>query len=318
MRFQVPFGRRRAGSRGFRAAPASEEMARAEALEDAINRFLAGEPGPPTDPLMRDLLGLAAKLREFLPEEIPPEVRASHLAALASAPGRVRVEGARLRARLAAASLATLLLAAGGGVAAAQGSMPDSPLYALKLASEKWATTLTPPPWKQALLEKILARRVGEAAYLLRLGERERALTALSKAASTLGSLVEEEGGLSPELAERLGRHLEVLEALAGSYPAEDLPPGLETALANAGRVLERVRGAPGKGGKLPGGPPAEIPGQGEKRRPSPAPEEPRPTGAEARPDSGEGPVGGQGRGGPPSGEPQVGQKERKGEKQKG
>lgn len=318
MRFRVPFGWRRAGSRGFSAAPANEEMARAETLEEAINRFLAGEPGPPTDPLMRDLLGLAAKLREFLPEEIPPEVRASHLAALASAPGRVRARGARLRARLAAASLATLLVAAGGVVAAAQGSTPDSPLYGLKLASEKWATTLTPPPWRQAVLEKILARRVGEAAYLVRLGEREKALTALSRAAQTLGSLVEEEGGLSPELAERLGRHLEVLEALAASYPAEDLPPGLGTALANAGQVLEKVRGVPGKDGELPGGPPAEIPGQGEKRRPSPAPEEPRPSGAEVRPHIGEGPMGGEGRGGPPSGQPQVEEKERKGERQKG
>jgi hypothetical protein len=67
-----------------------------------------------------------------------------------------------------AVAMALVLLVAGGGtVAAASGSMPDSPLYPVKLASEQVQLTLTTSSLGKAELQIRLAdKRVAEIIYL--------------------------------------------------------------------------------------------------------------------------------------------------------
>jgi len=61
----------------------------------------------------------------------------------------------------------TLLLAGGGTVAAAGGSMPDEPLYRVKLATEQMQLILTPSALGKAEFYARLAdRRVSEIAYM--------------------------------------------------------------------------------------------------------------------------------------------------------
>jgi hypothetical protein len=68
-----------------------------------------------------------------------------------------------------------LVLAGGGTVLAADGSMPDSPLYSVKLATEQVRLTLTPSQMGKARLCAELAdRRVAEIAYMAEKGDAEQ------------------------------------------------------------------------------------------------------------------------------------------------
>lgn len=72
----------------------------------------------------------------------------------------------------AVAAVLVLLLAAGGTVIAAEGSMPDSPLYSVKLATEQVRLTLTPSQMgKVRLCAEIADRRVAEIAYMANKGD---------------------------------------------------------------------------------------------------------------------------------------------------
>ncbi len=75
----------------------------------------------------------------------------------------------------ALAIVLALLLAGGGTVAAAGNSMPDSPLYPVKLASEQVQLKLTASSIRKArLYAKLADRRVAEIAYILDRGEPGR------------------------------------------------------------------------------------------------------------------------------------------------
>jgi hypothetical protein len=65
-----------------------------------------------------------------------------------------------------------LLLAGGGTVAAAAGSMPDSPLYPVKLATEQVKLMLTPSQMGKArLCARLADRRVAEIIYMANKGD---------------------------------------------------------------------------------------------------------------------------------------------------
>lgn len=65
-----------------------------------------------------------------------------------------------------------LLLAGGGTVAAAAGSMPDSPLYPVKLATEQVQLMLTPSQiGKARLCARLADRRVAEIIYMANKGD---------------------------------------------------------------------------------------------------------------------------------------------------
>ncbi len=73
----------------------------------------------------------------------------------------------QLRWVTAVATVLTLLLAGGGTVAAASGSMPDEPLYPVKLATEQVQLVLTPSTiGKMELYTRLADKRVLEIARL--------------------------------------------------------------------------------------------------------------------------------------------------------
>jgi len=68
-----------------------------------------------------------------------------------------------------------LLLAGGGTVAAAGNSMPDSPLYPVKLATEQVRLTLTPSQiGKARLCAELADRRVAEIIYMANKGDAQQ------------------------------------------------------------------------------------------------------------------------------------------------
>ncbi len=82
----------------------------------------------------------------------------------------------RLRWTTAVATVLILLLAGSGMVAAASNSMPDGPLYPVKLAVEQLQLSLTSSPLDKAeLYAKLSDRRVAEIIYLARKGKSELA-----------------------------------------------------------------------------------------------------------------------------------------------
>jgi hypothetical protein len=75
-------------------------------------------------------------------------------------------------ATVVAIVLALLLAGGGGTVAAAAGSMPDEPLYPVKIASEQVRLALTPSPLGKAELYANLAdKRVAEIIYVANKGD---------------------------------------------------------------------------------------------------------------------------------------------------
>jgi len=94
-----------------------------------------------------------------------------------------------------------LVLAGGGTVLAAGSSMPDSPLYSVKLATEQVRLTLTPSQMGKARLCAELAdERVAEIAYMAEKGDAEQVVIITQRLEDKLDLLVvlvEGRGGLS-------------------------------------------------------------------------------------------------------------------------
>jgi len=75
-------------------------------------------------------------------------------------------------ATVVAIALALLLVGGGGTVAAAAGSMPDGPLYPVKIASEQVRLALTPSPLGKAELYASLAdKRIAEIIHVANKGD---------------------------------------------------------------------------------------------------------------------------------------------------
>ena len=108
------------------------------------------------------------------------------------------------------ATMALVLLLAGGGtVAAAGNSMPDNPLYPVKLATEQAQLTLIPSQiGKAGLCAKLADRRVAEIIYMANKGDAQQVEL----------------------IAQRLDKHLVMLVVLASAQKAGEAPKALAPA----------------------------------------------------------------------------------------
>lgn len=150
-------------------------------LNDCLERLLTGsetleqclQSYPEQAAELKPLLETALAARQASAIEPRPEFKAQaryQLQAELQAAGAKK--GSFLRSwwpswATAVAMALVLMLAGGGTVAAASGSMPDSPLYPVKLASEQVQLALTASPQDRAELQAHLAdERVTEIVYL--------------------------------------------------------------------------------------------------------------------------------------------------------
>jgi hypothetical protein len=112
-----------------------------------------------------------------------------------------------------------LLLAGGGTVAAAGNSMPDSPLYPVKLATEQVRLTLTPSQiGKARFCDELADRRVAEIVYMANKGDAQQVeliTRRLDKRLAMLAVLA---------LAQKVGEAPRVLAPLPAEE-AEEAPP---------------------------------------------------------------------------------------------
>jgi hypothetical protein len=133
-----------------------------------------------------------------------------------------------------------IVMVSGGGTALAAGnSMPDSPLYPVKLATEQIQLALTPSAVDKAQLCAVLAdRRVVEIIYLADKGDAQQMETVtqrLDERLTTLASLVSS-GGVETEAVEEAPRMLteEPATAPSAQAPPTETVPVSPTAPAEA------------------------------------------------------------------------------------
>jgi hypothetical protein len=150
-------------------------LVKGESLEQCLERY------PAQAAELRPLLETALAAREASAIQPRPDFRARaryqfHSALKEMAPGKSRSSwGWFPRWATAVAVVLVLVLAGGGTVLAADSSMPDSPLYSVKLATEQVRLALTPSQMGKARLCAELAdRRVVEIAYMADKGDAEQ------------------------------------------------------------------------------------------------------------------------------------------------
>jgi len=147
-------------------------LVRGEAVEQCLVSY--PEQADELEPLLRTAL----EAKEALAIQPRPEFRARARYQFGSALREVKSKrsffslGWQPRWAMALSVVLITLLAGGGTVAAAGGSMPDSPLYPVKLATEQVWLTLTPSNMGRAELHAKLAdRRVVEIIYMADKGD---------------------------------------------------------------------------------------------------------------------------------------------------
>ncbi len=147
-------------------------LARGESIEQCLVSYpeQADELGP--------LLRTALEAKEALAIQPRPEFRARARYHFGSVLREVKPKrrffslGWQPRWAMAVSVVLIMLLAGGGTVAAAGGSMPDSPLYPVKLATEQVWLTLTPSNMGRVELHaKLVERRVVEIIYMADKGD---------------------------------------------------------------------------------------------------------------------------------------------------
>jgi hypothetical protein len=172
-----------------------------------------------------------------------------------------------------AVAVLVLLLAGGGTVFAAAGSMPDSPLYPVKLATEQVQLVLTPSQLAKAnLCAEFADRRVDEIIYMADRGDAQQVELIAQRLDDSLDMLADLASGLTksdefemlappgeeapPVTAEEAGRHFFVqaddwaelrvtVEDYAASNQAallavlEEVPESVRAALLRAIAVSE-------------------------------------------------------------------------------
>jgi len=131
---------------------------------------------------------------------------------------------------IAMVAFLVLLLAGGGTVAAAGDSMPDSPLYPVKLATEQVRLRLTPSDiGKAELYAKLADRRVAEIVYMVNKGKPEH----LGPTAERLNNYLASIASLS--LADSGGKRV-MLAPAETSPPAPAVEEAGKDVLAQANR----------------------------------------------------------------------------------
>jgi len=146
---------------------------------ESLQQCLQSYPEQATE--LKPLLETALAAREASTIQPRPDFRARaryefNSALKETAAGKSRLSwGWFPRWATVAAIILAVVLAGGGTVVAADSSMPDSPLYSVKLATEQVRLTLTPSQIAKARLCAQLAdRRVAEIAYMADKGDVEQ------------------------------------------------------------------------------------------------------------------------------------------------
>lgn len=144
-----------------------ERLVKGETLEQCLQRY--PEQAAQLEPLLQTAQAVR-KASAILPRsEFKARARYEFRSALQATVTKRRLPlfGLRPRWAMALMIIAILLVAGGGTAAAASNSMPDSPLYPVKLATEQVRLTLTPSDMGKARLCAMLAdRRVAEIIYM--------------------------------------------------------------------------------------------------------------------------------------------------------
>ena len=152
-----------------------ERLVKGETLEQCLQRY--PEQAAQLEPLLQTAQAVR-KASAILPRsEFKARARYEFRSALGATATRRRLPSFGLRPRwvMALMVIAIILVAGGGTAAAASNSMPDSPLYPVKLATEQVRLTLTPSDMGKARLCATLAdRRVAEIICMANKGDARR------------------------------------------------------------------------------------------------------------------------------------------------
>ena len=180
-----------------------ERLAKGETLEQCLQSY--PEQAAQLEPLLQTAQ-IARKVSAILPRsEFKARARYEFRSALQATAIKKRLPLFGLRPRWAMALMITaIFLIAGGSTAvAANNSMPDSPLYPVKLATEQVQLTLTPSDISKArLCVKLADRRVAEIIYMANKGDVQRV----------------------DVITRRLDKHLVTLTSLVSAQKAEEAP----------------------------------------------------------------------------------------------
>jgi len=210
-----------------------ERLAKGEGVEQCLQSY--PEQAAQLEPLLRTAQAVR-KASAILPRsEFKARARYEFRSAIQAAVTKRRLPlfGLRPRRVMAVMIVSILLLAGGGTAAAASNSMPDSPLYPVKLATEQVQLTLTPSDMGKARLCAMLAdRRVAEIIYMASKGNAQQVdvvAQRLDKRLALLARLVS---------VEKL--EVPAVESVPGA-PTEELAPPApsEKARGRGGAVVE-------------------------------------------------------------------------------
>ncbi len=216
-----------------------DRLAGGETLEQCLQSY--PEQAAQLEPLLK-MAQAVSKASAILPRsEFKARARYQFHSALQAETTKKRQPLFGLRRRWSVVLMvASILLLAGGGTAvAASNSMPDSPLYPVKLAAEQVQLTLTPSDIGKARLCAVLAdRRVAEIICMASRGDVQRVELITQRLDERLEMLAE------LALAEEEGEAPKVMLAPVPAPAEEALPPA--PAPAEEAPVEEDV-GAQGK-----------------------------------------------------------------------
>ncbi len=149
-------------------------LVKGETIEQCLQSF------PEYEETLKPLLETALTLKKGAAIQPSPELRDKIRYHLYSAPQKITSKrgfsfsGWNWQPRwvMVVAVVLAFLLAGGGTAAAASGSMPDEPLYPVKLATEQVQLVLTPSALGKAeLYDKMADRRVGE---IIRMADKNK------------------------------------------------------------------------------------------------------------------------------------------------
>ncbi len=152
-----------------------ERLVKGETLEQCLQRY--PEQAAQLEPLLQTAQAVRRASAILPRSEFKARARYEFRSALQAIATRRRLPlfGLRPRWAMALMIIAILLVAGGGTAAAASNSMPDSPLYPVKLATEQVRLTLTPSDMGKARLCAMLAdRRVAEIICMANKGDARR------------------------------------------------------------------------------------------------------------------------------------------------
>jgi hypothetical protein len=171
-------------------------LVKGESLEQCLECY------PAQAAELKPLLETALAAREASAIRPRPDFRARaryqfHSALKETAAGKSRTSwGWFPRWATVVAIVLVLVLAGGGTVFAAESSMPDSPLYSVKLATEQVRLTLTPSQMGKArLCAEIADERVAEIAYMANKGDVQQVVIITQRLDDKLDLLVVLVGG---------------------------------------------------------------------------------------------------------------------------